>query len=149
MINPLELMERKVAEFLQGTIALKDYNILHGQTGEDKHLQAVIVYAESMDVPSDMPYDAGNYVVKLTVHVITSAYDQNDIYTEGVKIHQDAVNSVLHRLQMVYELKQEFDEPTEGILYDLVFGGQDSGRDGNSAFANPFRFEAFYCLPPA
>lgn len=148
MINPLELMERKVAGFLLGTTALEKYNILHGQTGEDRHLQAVIVYAESMDIPDGL-YETGNYVVKLSVHVITSAYEENDLHPHGVKVHQDAVLAVFHRLQMVHELKQEFNEATDGILYDLVFNGQDSGRDGNAAFANPFKFDAYYCLPPA
>lgn len=146
-MNPRSLIESKVKDHLTNFEGLAGYAVLLGQTAEDRDIPAVIVYAESMDIPADLPYDVGNYVIRLSIHVITSADDENLANPDALARHQEAVDTVYNRMGMVYALQQSMDAEDDGILYDCLFGSMDEGKDGARNFGTLLKYEVYFCLP--
>jgi len=139
-IDIRSIIEDKVLEYLSEQI--EDFPIVKGQVADDRPLPVGVISAETSNSPSAFQgKNQGNYEVKLTTFVYSSAYDST------LDEHRARVQAVVARLRNEDALKDFWGIPADnGILYYIAFDNNEEARSANR-FGNAVTWSVVACLP--
>jgi hypothetical protein len=129
-----------------GAQSLTGYQILPGMSLAVIDPPFVIMSAESVANIPDIPEGLGNYLVTLTVMVMTPTGDPGSESTV-LAAHRGACEKVASAFADVAGLKAVFATQGDATLYDITFGSVSDGR-GDRTLGTTYSYEVECVLAP-